>query len=263
MIDAHTLKALIVKPLLVQHSLSLSLKKNPAIRRKVNDIEDLVKARSEGRFAMPQVIPVPDDLDPSVPRLIFVSKAGFSQLLISQIGVVFNVRYSPDWGSTPKKCEDYLRSKVELLFKIAEVGWEEFAKPLFSGVTTTFRIPTKDQQDAVSRLAPSFSNAAMLAAQANELSYRWSLNVGELYYDNIAISSQVNLKAQASANADGIPRFSAENIEAYGIEVAGDYNDRLAYNTNEHYRTSIEIMQHMIGEGCRKASDFAQKFSNG
>lgn len=252
-----------MKPLLVQHSVSLTLKRNPAIRRRVNEIEDLVKERSEGRFAMPQVIPIPDELDPSVPRLIFVSKAGFSQLLVSQVGVVFNVTYSPDWGADFQRCEDYLRSKVDLLFKIAEAGWKDSSKPIFTGVTTTFRVPAKDQSDAVSRLAPSFSEAAMLAKQANELSYRWSLNVDERYYSNIAVSSQVSLKAHAAANADGIPRFSADNIEAFGIEVAGDYNDRLAYNLDEHHRTSIEMAQHMIGEGCRSAKEFVERFEHG
>jgi hypothetical protein len=248
-----------VKPLLVQHSLSLNLKRNPAIRRQVNLIEDLVKDESEGRFAQPQVVPVPDELDPSVPRLIFVSKAGFSQLLISQVSVNFNVSYSPDWGLDPGKCEDYLRSKVDFLFKLAEAGWDFAQKPLFVGVTTNFRVPAADQADSVARLAQLFVESAMLAENANELSYRCSLSLEDHFYSNISVSTQVSLKAQAAAGFDGIPRFSPDTIEGYGIEVVGDYNDRLAYNFDENYRSSRETVDRMIGLGCRSAIDAVGK----
>ena len=246
--------------MLARHSLALNFGRNIRIRRAVNDIEDLVRERSEGGFAQPQIFPVPDELDPEIPRVVFNSRAGFSQLIVTQMGVTFNVGYSADWAEDSEKCVQYLLSRVDLLFKIGAVGWKHSPAPLFCGVTTTAHLETESQSDAVSLIAPAFSDAKALRESANELSYRQSLNVNSQFYSNIAVSTMVRLADDAIASTqDGVPRFTSDTIQGYAVEVVGDYNDRLAYNLDLNYRSSSDVVLAMIHAGREQVMGSIQR----
>jgi len=75
----------------IQNGFNISFSRQPEIRRRANDFEDRLK----GLYFQPHIVPVPDDLDPEVPRMLFGSEHGFSQIIVSQISLVLNVTYSP------------------------------------------------------------------------------------------------------------------------------------------------------------------------
>jgi hypothetical protein len=80
------------------------------VRRLVNDFED----RLAGRYGQPQTIPVPDELDPNLPRVMFQSLGGHSQVAISQVSVSLNVTYDQEWMTDELKRDSYLRERVPL-----------------------------------------------------------------------------------------------------------------------------------------------------
>lgn len=237
-----------MESMLVKHSLTLTMDRNSSIRRQVNGIEDVVRGYSEGGYSQPQVLPVPDELDPEIPRMIFSSRAGHSQILVSQLAISFNANYSSDWALDPEKCLNYLLSKIEMLFKIAQVGWDG-AQPRFSGVVTTFHIDTADAAEAVGVIAPSFTDSARLLREAGEASYRWSLAVDEEHYKNISVSTLVKLRATLQGTVDSIPKFNSKTVQGYGVEVQGDLNDRLAYNLRDGYESSEDTARRLATTG--------------
>lgn len=81
----------------IQSSFSVSFSRQLQIRRSANTFEDFLKSHFSGHYGQPQVISVPDELDSEIPRIIFGSRHGFSQVIVSQINMTLNVTYSPDW----------------------------------------------------------------------------------------------------------------------------------------------------------------------
>lgn len=243
-----------MESMLVKHSLTLTMDRNSSIRRRVNEIEDVVRGYSEGGYSQPQVIPVPDELDPEIPRMILSSRAGYSQILISQLAITFNANYSPDWAADYPKCLEYLLSKIEMLFKIAQAGWEG-AQPRFSGVVTTFQIRTESASEAIRVIAPSFTESERLLKEAGEASYRWSLAVDEQHYNNISVSTLMRLRGVLQGTVDSIPRFNEKTVEGYGVEISGDFNDRLAYNLQDSYESSEDTARHLATTGFNKTSE--------
>ncbi len=245
---------------LVRHSIVLTLGRNPSIRRELNAFEDIVKGYSDGGYSQPQVVPVPDELDAEIPRVIFSSKGGHTQLLVSQVGVLINIEYSPDWAVDFQKCLAHAQGKVELLFELAAAGWKR-SPPLFAGVTTQSRFVTGSQSEAVAFVAPSFVECERLTKTANELSYRWSLDVDGRFYNNISVGSVQKVSDLASAASGNIPRFNPATIEHYAVDVSNDYNDRLAYNTSEQYTTDAGTVREMILAGWTELTEALKAIS--
>lgn len=238
---------------LVRHSLSLTMGRNQLIRRAINEIEDLVKESSVLGFAQPQMFPIPDEMEPEIPRVMFSSKGGHSQLLVSQISITFNVTYSDDWAQDHDRCLRYLLSKVDLLFAIARAGWKHFPGPSFSGVTTVFRVPADSQKSAVAMAAPFFANSEALVASANELSFRRSLTADNQFFDNLAIQTFVGVDESRLVTFNGIPKMCSDVLEACGVEISSDYNDRYAFNERDEYVSSAETLSKMLGAGFASA----------
>lgn len=70
-------------PKFITNNFSVVFKREPTIRRMANDFEDRLK----GYYFQPQIVPVPDEIEPAMPRIIFGSEHGYSQIIFSQISV--------------------------------------------------------------------------------------------------------------------------------------------------------------------------------
>ena len=81
----------------IQNSYSVTFPRQHDVRRKANKVEDFLQTHLAGHYKQPMVIAVPDEVDPEIPRLMFGSRHGFSQLILSQVGLTLHVTYSPDW----------------------------------------------------------------------------------------------------------------------------------------------------------------------
>lgn len=118
----------------IQNSFSVSFSRYPEIRRRSNEFEDLLKTNFQNHYGQPQVISVPDELDPEVPRLVFGSRHGYSQIIISQIGMTLNVTYSPEWQQDISKGKKYLKERSSALYLLLKIL--EDSQIFFSGLIT-------------------------------------------------------------------------------------------------------------------------------
>ncbi|WP_372183131.1 hypothetical protein [Xanthomonas axonopodis] len=247
---------------LIRHSLNLNFLRNTLIRRSLNEIEDAVRGSSIGGYGQPQMVPLPDDIEPEMPRVIFTSQAGHTQLLLSQLALTLSVSYSEDWAGDFEKCKHHLLSKVSFLFAIGNIGWKDQA-PLFCGVNTACRIAAESSGHAVQMVAPSFTRSAELLSSANELSYRWSLDVDERFYNNTSVECVTQLKDGGQLASDAIPRFNRDTIQAYSVDVSVDYNDRLAFNSLQDYRSNADTVREMIEAGLIEARKAVSSIEQG
>ena len=231
------------KPKYIQNSFNIFFSRQPDIRRSANDFEDKLK----GRYFQPHIVPVPDDLDPEVPRMIFGSEHGFSQVIVSQVTLVLNMTYSPDWQIDISRGRQYLFERVPILFELLDILKGE--RPYFCGLSTRVRLSTKaEDKEIIGHL-----EKLLLRNSVNSI-YDFQLKIADVqsqrFFSNITLQNYRSWKLEGLQQ--GIIRLSKNEASDRGIEILGDFNDRYAFNENNDYFTSRENAEAIIEGGLNE-----------
>ncbi|MCX5974902.1 MAG: hypothetical protein NTU59_09620 [Coprothermobacterota bacterium] len=231
------------EPRFIQNSLSIVFPREMQIRRRANDFEDLLK----GTYAQPQTIPVPDELDPEVPRLIFGSVHGYSQIVITQINVSLNVTYSSEWQADIQMGRGYLLERIPLLFSLLSILSNP--APLFVGLTTSVHIKAQvHEKGLLDFLLDKFSWPR--GKTLMDFRLRWSKVVAGKYYSNITVENY-----RRWAEEDGMIRpLSRKKTSEIGIKIVGDFNDRHSFNELEEYHSSVEQTRIIVEQGIQQVT---------
>jgi len=238
-------------PKYIRNSYGISFVRQLSIRRYANQFEDLLK----GNYSQPHIISVPDDLNPEVPRMIFDSQHGFSQIIISQINVTLNVTYSPDWQENISNGKNYLLNRIPTLFDLLEKL--EDTKPCFSGIVTLVHLPVLGNEstfiDYLSKLSLGQRDISNL--------YDVHLKTAEVYsnrfFSNLTIKNYRLWKFDAGPQV--LPRLSHKKVFEQGIEIIGDFNDRYMYNENSSYFTDPGAVEEIITTGLEEVHKTIEK----
>lgn len=216
------------QPHYVANSLNVIFPQVQQIRRCVNDFED----RLSEAYGQPQTIPVPDDLDPQVPRLVFQSLGGHSQIVISQVSIALNVTYDGDWTTDSSKRLAYLQQRVPLVYALCEVAG---AEPGYSGLTSRARLETSATDEQILNRFVAVTGVGETPTALSEASLRLSSVVDSRFFDNTTIQSYRQWRVDAASPAT---RFSSATATSRGLELINDFNDRYAFNEDTTYQTS-------------------------
>ena len=227
------------KPLLVQHTVNVAFARHAGIRRSANDIEDAIAKGCPGGYQAPQVIPVPDGLGPDVPRMIFSSLNGFSQIMVSEVSVALIVTYSEDWQAEYLKCRDYIMKRSAVLFDLLKAI---DAEPHYSGISTKVHMYSPGPNDDGVAAVRQLLNLGEVSSEMNEINLRWSITDDPYFYRNMVVQS-VKSWGGLEPNLD---RLMDGDVVAVGVEIVSDSNDRRGYNERDGYRTSIDKCLNLI-----------------
>ena len=229
-------------PKYIRNSFGISFQRQPDIRRNANKFEDILQEH----YFQPQIIPVPDDLAPEVPRIIFGSQHGFSQIIVSQINVTLNVEYSLDWQEDISKGKKYLMDRVPILFKLLEI-FEE-ANPHFCGLVTLVRLSAKAEfdEDTVLNSMTSFLHGNTSTEGLHDILLKTTTIVSGQFFNNITLKNYRLWKTEG--RQDVLQRLSRGEVFEHGIEIVGDFNDRYRFNENKGYFSSQDMVEKIIGE---------------
>lgn len=227
----------------IQNSFNIFFSRQPEIRRRANDFEDKLK----GRYFQPHIVPVPDDLDPEVPRMLFGSEHGFSQIIVSQVTLVLNVTYSPDWQTDISKGRQYLFGRVPILFELLDILKGE--KPYFCGLSTRVHLSTKaENKEIIEHLEKLFLRNSMNSIYDVQLKITNVLS--QRFFNNMTLQNYRLWKTEGPQQ--GIIRLPQNEVSDRGIEISGDFNDRYAFNENKDYYTSRENAETIIEGGLNE-----------
>jgi len=229
----------------IQSSFSITFPRYPGIRRRANEFEDILKERFAGNYSQTKVISVPDDLDPEVPRLVFGSKHGFSQIIISQINMTLNATYSPDWQVDILKGQAYLKERVTALFQLLDKI--DNTQIYFSGLTTRVRIPSNRKEVEIFNLLKERIVEIRIGGDMHDINVKLTNMIDNKFFNNITIKNYRTWKIEGITQ--GIPKLSRNKAYEHGLEIIGDFNDRFAYNENEEYYSSQNISGNIIEKG--------------
>jgi hypothetical protein len=218
-------------------SFNLIVGRQPSIRRKANALEDALK----DTYQPPLVVPIPDEVDPAIPRLVFTSRHGFSQIVASQVNLGFNVRFSDDWQDDEAKVRSYLEDRTKVLYDLVPIL--DQARPKYCGLSVVGRLtaPASDEENlaVLSRLLPWVEAAAVHGVEAKA-----TYVVSGHYFRNIQVRN-FRFIPQADEQED-IPPLPDGTATFRGVEVVCDCNDRRAYNEMEGYVSPPEAREVVI-----------------
>jgi hypothetical protein len=234
----------------IQNSFNVFFSRQPDIRRRANDFEDKLK----GRYFQPQIIPVPDDLDPEFPRMLFGSEHGFSQIIATQVNLVLNVTYSPDWQIDISKGRQYLFERAPILFELLDILKGE--KPCFCGLSTRVHLSTKaEDEEIIEHLEKLFLRNSMNSIYDFQLK---TANVlSQRFFSNMTLQNYRSWKREGPRQ--GIIRLPQNEASDRGMEISGDFNDRYAFNENKDYCTSSENAETIIDGGLEEIKKMIKK----
>ncbi len=111
---------------------SVKFPQQVAIRRYINEIEDVLKEH----YDAPQAFPIPDNFAADAPRMLFTSKGNHSQIVISQIAIDLNVNFDENYAADFDKIKNYIKNKVEITSKI--LGQAKIDKYYFCGLMCSY-----------------------------------------------------------------------------------------------------------------------------
>lgn len=229
----------------IQNSFSITFNRYRAIRRKANEFEDLLNSRFNGHYSQPQVIPIPDELDPEMPRMIFGSKHGFSQIMISQINMTLNVTYSPDWQIDIGKGKEYLKERSSALFSLLDLL--DHVPVFFSGLSTRVQLPTNESDISILLHLKNYYKIPLEDDNLHDIQVKIVNVHNNRFYNNITIQNYRTWEITGSNL--GVPRLARHEVSKRGIEIIADFNDRYAFNEQEGYLSSPDVVDHIIEEG--------------
>lgn len=231
------------QPRFIENSFSVSFNRQLDIRRKSNDIEDMLKSKLAGHYSQPQIFPIPDELDPQVPRLIFGSTHGYSQIVISQMSISLNVRYSPDYQLDIAMGQKYLTERIPVLFEIIK-SFKEI-RPFFCGLTTRVDLyaPTAEDDQIIKHLSNLFLKEAEFD-KIHDVELKVTNIINDQYFNNMVIKNFREWRLMEPPQE--MPRLSQKKSSIKGIQIIGDFNDRYSFNEKQDYFSGSGIIADII-----------------
>ncbi len=226
-------------PQYIQNSFSVFFERQPSIRRKAETFETLLEAT----YDPPLVLPIPDEQDPEIPRMIFSSKTGYSQIVISQVSIALNVQYSNDFQIDISKGRTYLFERVPTLFQLLS---KLNTGANYCGFATIVNLPCdRDDTTIIDHLITKFLKN-IDDTDIYDAQFKTTKQIDKLFFSNITVANYRGWKT-------GVPqknaRFSEVDVVERGVQVVGDYNDRYAYNEKKGYSSGNTKFKPIIENG--------------
>lgn len=217
-------------PLLTNNSLVLTFEVRPDLRKLATQIEDLVCTK-ENSFTQPTLIPVPDEIEPSMPRIIFNTKHSFSQLVLSQNNITLNMMYSSDFQSDTQKCEDYINRHAPLLYKVVE---KIIKRPVrFTGLASVMNVHAKTTDENIIKRISELYNVK--ADGVFDLDLKFTYVIDNKYFQNLKVQNYRGYDSNFHNNQNLVP-MPTKGAKVRGIQVALDFNDRYSFNETKKYQ---------------------------
>jgi hypothetical protein len=230
-------------PKFITSGISVVFERQREIRKKQFDFEDALK----DRYVQPQLISVPDDLDPEVPRLIFTSHHGYSQIVMTQINISMNVKYSEEWQLDIQKFgKPYMSERIQLLFKLLSIVQPDL-KANYCGANIRAQLPfTGDDEELKKVILEKYCNPLKNGTNLYDLSLSIVRHIDGKYFNNLNISNYRTWKVD---NRGKLNKFKAIDATKRGLELSVDYNDRLAFNNEDEYFSSEKTLYDILDRG--------------
>lgn len=193
------------------------------IRRDANLIEDMFS----DFYLQPTVMPIPDEIEPMIPRITLNSKNGHSIINFNQIGIDFMVNFDDQYRYDYDKCETYIRHRMtklhEYLISI------EMSEIYYIGITTQIRFVIEDSMNEIEELKQKYLSTQEVT-NLYDYNEKITLLEGEEYFENITIGNFRDFNGNIiNGHIPAIVSFEKAQVAQKGFFVVLDINNRYKY----------------------------------
>jgi hypothetical protein len=188
----------------------------------------------------PTILPVPDDAPAEIPRAIFQSQKGHSQITITPTAIVFVVNYDGEYPQNWDLCKSYLEEKFATISEFLKGA--EIKSINFSGIATKFEFNEAENIQATQFLGNALLNASIDRNDLFDINCRMTYKIGDKYYVNIAYENSRNYLGTVELFQPGLLDTELSNV----VTVTVDVNDRYAFNSNHQYKAKIEEFHELM-----------------
>ena len=230
------------KALLTANSLVLAFPRKNDVRRDIIAIEDALRSGTHNHYKQPALISIPDEMDPQMPRIIFESSHGFSQVIISQTNIALNVQYSPDWQNNYQKGQEYISERAHLLFDI--IGNVFNKKAIYTGLASIFTINTPSLEEKIIEHLYRHYQKCPNNNLTHDFEIKTTNIVDNLYFSNLQIKN-FREWPQCDTPTESI-RYKRSDAVKRGIQIIGDFNDRYGFNEIDGYETNVDTYKDIM-----------------
>jgi len=237
-------------PMYVSSSLVITFSRQEDIRRKSNDFEDILKEKG---YQQPQMLSVPDDFDPKVPRFVFISQDGPGQIAVSQINITLSANYPSECRADATKAKEYMTDKSHILCSLIEI-FEE-VKLHYFGLTSVIRLRSDRDDSSISRICTLLQSVDN-KAEINDISVKVTSVVSERFFSNITLK---NYRVWQNI---GSQRLSNTKAMESGIEILVDFNDRYRYNEDLTYSSEPGVVKEIVEGSFNEISRSIEKIGD-
>lgn len=207
----------------INSQFSITFDRKEDIKRMANDIEDSFSSHYENI----QILPIPDNFTPSAPRIIMTSKHGHSQIVFTQISVIFDVKYDNNYSKDSQKIKDYIKERYhEISEALPKIG---IFNCLYCGLTHQLKIDREDNIPPVDYITNSMHFP--VSAYPNSHVYDAFLSYTTAW-DNYFINEQLSVVKKYDESNNTIPelaRFSEDKVSDEKLMLMLDVNNRMQY----------------------------------
>lgn len=190
-------------------------------------------------------LPIPESDSGGQGRvLLFSSRHGFSQIVVSSTSIVLNGNYSPDWQVQPGRIEQYLDERVERVYSLLDLSTDP-TDILFIGIVHRIQIPcTAPDRDIIDHLARLYLSSRLVDDSLNDLILRTTSVVSGHFYCNYLVQNY-RLSNIPSMSTNIVPLSNVHTLER-GVESTIDFNSRYSFNEDAGFVNNQEGARRMI-----------------
>lgn len=204
-------------------NISLKFPYKEKIRRLYNDVEDLFSSL----YLQPTVLPVPDEIEPMIPRITLNSKHGHSTINFSQVSIDFVVNYDDNYRYDYNKCEAYLKERMLLIHEFLRKA--QIDSIYYIGITTQIKYLENASLDEVALLKETYLKD-FEADNIYDYNQKITILENDEYFHNITIGNYRDYSGEIiNAQIPAIVSFEKARVQGKGIFVVLDINNRYKY----------------------------------
>lgn len=209
-----------MKMLIKQTNLNLVYPRIMEYRKKFANSEDILQQH----FMPSTILPIPEQVQDEVPRIIAQTKNGHSVLNIALSVSSFITNYNGEFVSDWNKCKEYLAQRCSDIYQIIDNMTEN--NNTFVGLITNVEIDDLDGTGLEILKKSLFGEKTEKMGELYDLSCKLTYVYKNRYYINITLQNLREFSVQQYSNG----RTCITGERKHAVSASIDINDRYAAN---------------------------------
>lgn len=219
-----------------QTNLNLVYPRIMEYRKKFANSEDILQ-----QYFMPStILPIPEQVQDEVPRIVAQTKNGHSMLNIALSVSSFITNYNGEFVSDWNKCKEYLVQRCSGIYKIIDNMTEN--NNTFVGLITNVEIDDLNGTGLEILKKSLFGEETEKMGELYDLSSKLTYVYKKQYYINITLQNLREFSVQQHSNG----RTSITGERKHTVSASIDINDRYAANNDVNYKSKKEAFDGIL-----------------